>query len=103
MIRKIIIVFCLISVIPSLVFAYLMLPRLLTAEGYAGSMPAVILLTVVIVLLGFSLLLGISRNIARISMSANAISHGKNICACNAYGASGKIQLSPMFQQPCAS
>lgn len=74
--RKIFIAFCLISIIPLLAFAYLILPHLLPTATYVGSIPTIVFITTVIVILGFYLLAGLSKNVTKLSTSANIIAKG---------------------------
>lgn len=74
--RKIFIAFCLISIIPLLVFAYLMLPHLLPTSKYVSFIPAVVSITAIIVILGLFLLVGLSKNVNKLSSSANIIANG---------------------------
>ncbi|MFH1678464.1 MAG: ATP-binding protein [Candidatus Omnitrophota bacterium] len=74
--QKIFIAFSLISVIPILVFAYLILPNLLPIATYVRPVPLILFITAIIVILGFIILIGISKNIAKLSMSANMLVKG---------------------------
>jgi signal transduction histidine kinase len=74
--RKIIIAFCLISIIPLLVFAYLMLPHLLPTATYVSFILPVVFITAIIVVLGLFLLVGLSKNVNKLSSSANIIARG---------------------------
>ncbi len=74
LLRRIFISFCLISIIPLLVFAYLTLPRV--AVDQAEFTFVIVFITVVMIILGLSLLLGIDRRISKLSMVANLVSRG---------------------------
>ncbi len=74
--RKIFIAFCLISIIPLLVFVYLVLPHLLPTATYVSFILPVVFITAIIVVLGLYLLVGLSKNVNKLSSSANIIARG---------------------------
>ncbi len=74
--RKIFIAFSLISIIPLLVLAYLMLPRFLPTATYVSFLLPVVFITAIIVVLGLFLLVSLSKNVNRLSSSANIIARG---------------------------
>jgi signal transduction histidine kinase len=99
LIRKITVAFCLISIIPLLVFAYLVLPRLLPTARYIAFIPIIALITAIIVVLGLLLLINISREITKLSTSADIISKGDLTHNVQVKGSDEVVELSGSLNQ----
>ena len=92
--RKIFVVFSLVSLIPLLVFIYLMLLYLMPEAKYVRLIFPIIFITIIIVILGFFLLKSIGKNVNNVSKSAKIIAQGDITHEVNIKGNEEVVELA---------